>query len=203
MNKKEISVLTALVITFLFSLIYGTVVSAENIKQTTLRLHIIANSNSEYDQNIKMQIKEQILNWQDILPQSNQTFEEALVITKDNLPKIKKRANDFLKKQNVGYKADCTIENFYFDTTKYSNFTLPQGEYMALTVRLGKAEGKNWWCVVYPQLCSVGCGDIKDEENGDFIANDGIMVRFKVVEIYENIKGHFEKRAEKYTKIQP
>ena len=201
MNKKELSVLLGFVVAFMFALWGENIQQAESVKANTLRLHIIANSDAETDQNIKMAVKEEILQMENLLPANDGDFDSAVKTVTENLTAIEERINDNLSAQNAGYSAKCSVEQFYFDTTSYTDFALPQGEYTALTVRLGRAKGKNWWCVVYPALCSQSCGEIVLENRDDFIKTDKITMRSKVVEIYEDVKAYFVQRAEIYSNL--
>ena len=188
MTRKEFSVLSGLLFAIIFSLCTQDIKEAEQIQQNTLRLHVMANSNSVYDQQTKLVVRDQILKMNDIVTYGYKDFYSAAEHTENNLATIENRINSYLADNNVPYKAVCSVEDFIFDTTQYSGFALPKGQYTALTVRLGKAEGKNWWCVLYPALCSTSCGDIALGESSDFIKTDRITPRFKVVEIYEDIK---------------
>ena len=200
MNKKETALLLGLVFTFVFSLCTDNIVTAQNIKDNTLRLHIIANSDTETDQQIKLAVRDHLLKQQQLLPTDNIDFETAVDTVQSNINDIENVLNNFLSENNISYTAKCNIEQFYFDTTQYDSFALPQGEYTALTVRLGQAEGKNWWCVIYPALCSQSCGEIVLQNSDEFIITDSITTRFKVVEIYEDIKACFAQRSQRYTK---
>lgn len=195
MNKKEISLFAALVITAVFSVISAQIKEAQHIRDNTLRLHIIANSNNREDQQYKLYIKEELLEMEDILPSDAVNIDEAVSVVKGNLSIVEKRINDILKGDNIPYSARCSVENFYFDTTQYTGFALPKGEYTALTVRLGDAKGKNWWCVMYPALCSSTFGEIALENSTDFIKTQKPVARFKVVEIYEDIKSALKGRT--------
>ena len=188
MNKKEISVLAAFVILAVFSVLTGQIYEAQQIKDNTLRLHIIANSNSAADQRQKIYIRDRLLEMEDVLPSEAVNIDQAVSCVKGNLPVIESRINTILAEENAGYTSQCSVENFYFDTTVYNGFTLPEGEYTALTVRLGKAEGKNWWCVMYPALCSQSFGQSSLHSSSDFIKTEKPAARFKVVEIYESVK---------------
>ena len=201
MNKKEISLLLGLVFTIAFSVCSQHIKAAEDVKADTLRLHIIANSDSAQDQQIKLAVRDKLLQAENLLPANAMDFEQAVQIMADNLTRTEEAINSFLEQNDVDYSARCSIERFYFDTTEYDDFALPQGEYTALTVRLGQAQGKNWWCVVYPALCSQSCGQIVLEDSDSFIKTDRITPRFKVVEIYEDIKVRFAQRAEEYKNL--
>lgn len=202
MNKKEISVFLALIFAVTVSVCSSSIHTADGIKANTLRLHIIANSDTEKDRQLKLQVKELMLDMENLLPTDKMSFEQAKAEINRNMSVMEQNINSFLADSNAGYTASCSLENFYFDTTQYADFALPQGEYTALTVRLGKAQGKNWWCVVYPQLCSQSCGKAALENSDDFIKTDKITPRFKVVELYENIKNTFKEKAQTYTHIE-
>lgn len=203
MNKKEISVLSALILTFVVSLLSGQIYEAETVTNNTLRMHIIANSNSQKDQSDKLYVRDKILEMDDIMPTAEDNYEKSVDKISDNIPAIENRLNEILKEKDIPYNARCSVENFYFNTTQYSGFALPQGEYTALTVRLGKAEGKNWWCVMYPALCSQTFGEIALEDSSDFIKTDKLTPRFKVVEVYQNIKNVFVKNnAKQYENLK-
>lgn len=198
MSKKEFSVLLGLLFTILFSICAQDIKTAQEIQNNTLRLHIIANSNSETDQQLKLEVRDEILAMEQLFTQA-QDFDTAVKTTAENLGDMEKKLNEFLSVKGTDYRAKCSIEDFYFDTKQYSGFALPQGQYTALTVRLGRAEGENWWCVVYPALCSQSCGEMTPDSCDDFIKTEKITPRFKVVEIYENIKNRFyPTKAERY-----
>ena len=193
MNRQEISVLTAFIVTFVFSVLSGQVYEAQQVKDNTLRLHIIANSNSPVDQQDKLFIRDELLAMEDIMPVYANNFTQAVAQVQGNIDVIEQRVNDILVKSGKDYTARCSLENFYFNTTQYDDFALPKGEYTALTVRLGKAEGNNWWCVMYPALCSQSFCDSAYENSTDFIKTEKLIPRFKVVEIYEDVKNFFVK----------
>ena len=118
-----------------------------------LRIHIRANSNSVYDQNIKYKIKDEIVDA--LIPYLSEvkTFDEAKDMVKSKFWLIEKTANDVLESEGFLYKSKATIRNEYFPTRTYDNITLKEGNYDALIVDLGKAEGNNWWCIVFPAFC--------------------------------------------------
>ncbi len=193
MKKLEISVFLGLILSVIISLFLQTNLTAHAVRSETLRLHIIANSNSEYDQNIKLLIRDEILVLSSEIIADSENIDSAINTANDNLELIQSKVNDYLIKKDIPYTATISVENFYFETTSYEDFTLPQGEYPALTVRLGEAKGNNWWCVVYPSLCvSMACEiDNEKYENKDvneFINNDDIQIKFKSVEIFEDVK---------------
>ncbi|MEG2928584.1 MAG: stage II sporulation protein R [Oscillospiraceae bacterium] len=199
MNKKEISLLLGLVLTIAFAIFMDANTTAQRICKNTLRLHIIANSNLQEDQDTKLLVRDEILQLSPFVYLNATCFDDAVEKTTQNLQQIQGEVNKILAREGSGYTAKCTIEPFYFSTGAYPTFTLPQGEYSALTVRLGKAQGKNWWCVMYPELCNEVFSDKEIKKADDFIATDKITLRFKAVEVYEDIKNTLtHKRAKAY-----
>lgn len=201
MKKSEISILAGLVLALFISFFADTVSRADSIRAGTLRLHVIANSDSRADQQIKIQVKDTVSRLRSDICAGARDYRQAVDKTTDSLDLLQQRANRKLQQLGADYTASCSVENFYFDTTEYENFTMPRGEYKALTVRLGRAEGKNWWCVVYPGLCASASAKYEDEADNTFVETDNFRIKFKAVEIYQDFISLFDEKAEKYDKI--
>lgn len=120
-----------------------------------LRVHIRADSNLEKDQTVKYLVKDGIVNFLTPLLASASSKEQAESIISENLTKIEKVADDILLKNGFLYKSKAKLNNEYFPTRVYDNYTLISGYYDALILELGSGKGDNWWCVVYPPLCFV------------------------------------------------
>ena len=128
--------------------------------------------------------------------------EDALILSKNSLDKIKNVAETEIKNLGYDYEAKVEIVNMHFNTRQYGDTTLPAGNYDALRVIIGSGKGKNWWCVMFPSICIGSSGDNKadmvfNEEEKDIIENEGkYEFKFKCVEIYEEckswVKGLFE-----------
>ncbi len=186
-------------------LFYGYSVQ-KDLSDELLRLHVVANSDSEYDQAVKLHVRDEILNT------SRQNFSEAenkeacrkkLLSSKKE---IEKTAAAALSDCGADYGVQVSMERAYIPRKSYDGIVLPEGSYESMVVRLGKAEGKNWWCVVYPPLCfteevSGGLSDeakeyLKNtlsEESYSLITEDGIDIeyKFKIVELLQKIKKSF------------
>ena len=168
-------------------------VACEDLRQGVLRLHIIANSDSEEDQSLKLKVRDEILKESGYLFDNADNLEGAIVCAKENIPKVTEIANKVCAENGAEYLASARVGKSYFETREYEDFTLPAGEYNSLIVTLGAAHGKNWWCVVYPAVCipsasadlseSVGKGGTKIAKNPS-----KYVMRFKVVEWYESIR---------------
>ena len=120
-----------------------------------LRLHIRANSNSEIDQNIKYEIKDELVEFLTPYFCNVTSKNEAIEIVNNLKEKMSEICVEVLRKNGFNYSANVKINNEYFPTRTYSNTTLESGYYDAVIVELGCAEGDNWWCVMYPPLCFI------------------------------------------------
>lgn len=120
---------------------------------TYLRVHIRANSNFEIDQNVKYEIKDEVVEYLTPFLTAGKTFEMAKNIINDQLKNIEIVANNVLLEKGFSYTAKAKLNEEFFPTRSYSSLTLESGFYDALIISLGSGEGDNWWCVVYPPLC--------------------------------------------------
>ena len=202
MKKSEYSIIIGLFLALILSFFADVNLQAKQIRANTLRLHIIANDDSEESQFIKLKVKERVNDICSELFYDAENLKDALQKANESLDYIKQITDCELEKSGADYTSQCSIEKFYFDTTQYENFTMPQGYYNALTIRLGKATGKNWWCVVYPGLCRSIGSEYKDDESNTFIETDNFRIKFKAVELWENLRNKLSsENIEKYDKI--
>ncbi len=201
MKKTDISILAGLIISLVITFAADSNAHASQIRAQTLRLHVIADDDSPAAQETKLMVKNAITGICAELYCPAENYDNAVEITESNLQYIEKIANHTLQQNNAGYTARCSLEKFYFDTTEYTGFTLPRGEYTALTVRLGRAQGKNWWCVVYPALCVSAAAEYSDDDNNTFITTDKFNIKFRTVEIWQDIQQYFTTAAPLYTHI--
>ena len=168
--------------------------SCDDLRNNVLRLHIIANSDSTEDQALKLKIRDRILENSVIMFDDVVDIDSAYNVTKEKLPLIEELANAVIKEEGFSYKATAEIGVSYFETREYDDFTLPAGEYNSLIIKLGKADGKNWWCVIFPQICvgTATCGKLEDTVKNESAevayGSDRYILRFKTIEIYEDIK---------------
>ena len=199
MKKRiELSVAFGLICALLLSVSHFNA-ACDDLRQNVLRLHIIANSDSDADQNLKLKIRDEILNETGDLFLNCNDLEIAEETVKQNLDLFNKIANKVIKENGFDYTATATFGKSDFSTRYYDDFTLPAGEYNSLIITLGEGEGKNWWCVVYPTVCISAAtkGDLKDTVKAESaqIAKGGkrYVMRFKTVEIYEKIKNYINR----------
>lgn len=123
------------------------------VNKNYLRLHIRANSNSEYDQQIKLCVRDELLAYLSPHFEYINTSKEAEAVVKKHCDKIEKLINNFLKENKFDYTCNLSIKNENFPTKKYGDTVLKEGTYRAIIVTLGEGSGDNWWCVAFPPLC--------------------------------------------------
>lgn len=193
--KIFIPIFTVVFITI--SYISPLVAVSESISDKVLRLHILANSDSEEDQELKLQVRDYILESCDIFNDCK-NINDALKTANENISTLQNMAEECIRNNGYYYDVDVTVGKEYFDTREYDNITLPAGNYHSLIIKIGEAKGKNWWCVMFPSVCLSAYTDedlsnFLDEEEIKLIENkDGYAIRFKTVEIYEKIKDKFQ-----------
>ena len=146
-------------ITICLLLIHSTVVIADlwqdkkSLQENLIRLHVVANSDSQEDQAVKLQVKDAIVNYLQPITQQFTDKEQAMQYIRENLSDLQELANNVLSSLGEKVRAVVTLDRDAFDTRVYDTFSLPAGVYDSLRVEIGEAEGKNWWCVVFPSLC--------------------------------------------------
>ncbi len=200
LNRKniELSLLCGLLSAVLISL-SGFSAACDRLRGEVLRLHIIANSDSACDQSVKLLVRDGILTETADSFAGCDSLDEAIYVADGDIEKITECANKVLSQNGFSYTATAEVGDSYFETREYETFTLPAGTYKSLIVRLGKAEGKNWWCVVFPAVCLPAAADadfqsVTDKKSAYIAENpDRYVVRFKAVEIYEDIKKFFSR----------
>ncbi len=190
----EISVAIGLVLSIVFSVI-GFGADCREIRNNVVRLHILANSDSQEDQNVKLLVRDALLSCgSDIFGGTVDVDNASECLAKEKEALIK-TANKVLSENGFDYTADIFLTEEYFQTREYENFTLPAGEYLALKVILGKGEGHNWWCVMFPPLCLPAATQktnteiILGKDGADIISSPvKYEMRFKIVEIIEELR---------------
>ena len=183
-----------------FSCTYFTA-SAGTVKEDVVRLHILANSNSEIDQEVKLKVRDALLETNASILSDSVTKENAKEHFESSKDILLKTAKKTLKENGFNYNVKITLQEEYFNTRSYGNLTFPAGQYTALKVVLGDGEGKNWWCVMFPPLCVPAADGLETNEttadyltkSGEKIVNGGekYIVKFKFLEIYEELRDKF------------
>ncbi len=194
-----ISLLIGVALYLAFSITYFASASGE-IRENVVRLHILAESDSEVDQNVKLKVRDALLEKNTELLSSKVTPENAEKYFEKSKDELEKCANEVLEENGFKYTAKITLGKEYYTTRTYEDLTFPAGTYTSVKVVLGDGEGKNWWCVMFPPLCvPVATGGIEtddgvsleeylDEDGKRIVTSEGkFKVGFKVVEWYEKL----------------
>jgi len=144
------------------------------IAEKIIRFHVIANSDSNADQQLKLTVKDTLVRSLSPILKDVASKEEARTILIKQLGSIKELAEDTIKNHGYYYPVTVSLEECYFPLKIYGEYSFPPGYYEALRVQIGQAEGKNWWCVLFPPLCFVDeTYSIVDESSGDKL--EGIL----------------------------
>ena len=195
MNKTlKIFVPLFLVFVFMFSYIAPFIETSENISDQVFRLHILANSDSAEDQQLKLKVRDEILKKGETVFASSNSLEETIELCKNNIALFQQIAEQCLKDNGSDYDVKVYVDKEYFNTREYDEITLPSGIYNALKIEIGQGKGHNWWCVMFPAIC---LSSVTDDELNKYLSEDEqklvnsdskYEVRFKIVEIYEKVK---------------
>ncbi|MCI8759924.1 MAG: stage II sporulation protein R [Clostridia bacterium] len=202
-NLKMVIILSFLLFIYIsicaFS--YAQNVSTD-IANSVFRLHVIANSDTDEDQNLKYLVRDNLLNYMNTICKDCTSKEEAISIVEEKKDIFKQIAVDTITNQGYSYPVTINIGNFEFPTKHYGDISLPAGFYDALRVEIGEAKGQNWWCVMFPPLCfvDISSGVVPDEskelmENSlseeEFAlvsdqSDSEIQFKFKLLEFFTN-----------------
>ncbi|MBR5923256.1 MAG: stage II sporulation protein R [Clostridia bacterium] len=172
----------------------------DELRSGVLRLHILANSDSDADQELKLKVRDRILEvTKESLAQA-EGLDEAIDIADGEMDKIIAAASEVVSSEGFTYNVSAAIEENFFENRDYGDFTLPAGVYNSLTVRIGDAKGHNWWCVVFPGICLPAAEKGRLEDTVSYASAKTAReapkykVRFKAAEIYERIRHKFSKK---------
>lgn len=188
----------ALICGFVFSVLFsftGFVNRCDCISSKIFRLHIIANSDSKEDQDLKLKVRDRVLkDFGEYFGDLNDLI-VAKKLTQENIEKIKKSAKDEIILNGYDYDVDAYVTNMYFNNRKYGDFTIPAGKYDALRITIGEAQGKNWWCVMFPPMCLPAASakgeleEVLSPDEMDLVENEGkYKIKFKSVELMVELK---------------
>lgn len=196
----ELALLCGMLCTIFISLA-GFEEKCDALRNGVLRLHIIANSDSEADQAVKLLVRNRILTEAAAIFAEADGLAEAEAAASAALHDISVAAMAVLTENGFNYGAVAEVGESYFETREYEDFTLPAGNYRSLIVRLGKAEGKNWWCVVFPSVCLPAASKARLSDSVEGKAAEiaetpnKYIMRFKAVELYEDLKERISSKA--------
>ncbi len=192
-NKKHIliSLLIGVIVSLSFTIYDYIKLSKQfekNISNKVIRFHVLANSDETFDQSIKVQLKDAILNkYKNQLSKSN-SKQETVSFLNSKLEEIEQFSINFIKQKGYNYNVVASIQKVYFPTKVYGDVTFPNGMYEALKIDIGSGKGANWWCVMYPPLCYVDVTYNKldtftEEEKGIVLKESEYKFKFKIIEL--------------------
>jgi len=179
----------------------------ESYKDNLIRFHVLGNSDAPYDQELKIKVRDRVMK------EMNEKFntkdiEVARALIKDNIKEIEGIAKDEIRRNGYDYPVKVMLQDYIFPTKNYGSITLPAGTYEALRIIIGKGEGRNWWCVLFPPLCFIdvekGLTNEKTREELKGVLSEDefkminsaasqkgeipLKLKFKVVEVLEKSK---------------
>lgn len=137
-----------------------------------IRLHVVANSDTPQDQALKLKVRNEIVKFME----GQENLEDARAYINENIDVIEEISNRVIRENGFDYPAYARLKVSYIPEKSYEDLTLPAGSYEALKVTLGRGDGQNWWCVIFPQLCLIG------EENG----SEKLILKSKIKEIMKS-----------------
>ena len=200
---KMIFILTILlfIYTTICAFSYAQNISTD-IASSVFRLHVLANSNSQKDKDLKYKVRDNLLQYMTEICKNCNSKQEAINLVEQNKNTFKQIALDTIKNEGYSYNVNISIGNFEFPTKEYGDIALPAGFYDALRVEIGEAKGQNWWCVMFPTLCFVDISsgvvpeeskeqleDSLTEEEFALVSNHSdsqIQFKFKLLEFFNN-----------------
>ena len=188
-------------IAFVLTVIYSMIpfrTECKEISDEVFRLHILANSDEDYDQQLKLKVRDKVLLYTESLSEKAQSKEEAENLISNNLQDICNTAQKEVTDNGYDYTVTAQITKMYFTTRTYESYTLPSGMYDALRITIGSGEGHNWWCVMYPSICisseksqDEAAKETFNDNQYDIVKNEKYEYKFKIVEIFEKICSYF------------
>lgn len=207
--KYKFLILIFLFILFTITLAFSYSNAVFNdIQDNIFRLHVIANSDSNEDQNLKYLIRDNVISYINEISENAISKDEVILLAQNNINTIKDIAQKTVYENGYNYPINVNIGNFEFPTKTYGDISFPHGFYDALKIEIGDACGQNWWCVMFPPLCfiDVTSGIVPNESKElmqDKISSEGYtliseddaetQIKFKIVELFQNLNTKFSK----------
>lgn len=186
--KSEIAIIFAMLVTLTYSSISTNALT--NVSDKVIRFHVVANSDSDFDQQLKIDVKNSVFEFVSILTHDCDTKEQSFELISQNIYQINDIATDVVSENGFDYPVETTFSTEFYPQKDYSNFSLPSGEYFGLNILIGDAVGQNWWCVLFPPLCSQTAFDTKilTDDDVNFITDGQYELRFKFVDLLSSIR---------------
>lgn len=176
MNRISCAVMAAgLVLTIIisnFSLLVRDGKELDELRSSVLRLHILADSDSKSDQQLKLMVRDALLDDSEEIFGDADSLEAAEANAREKLALIEAVAEETLRENGCNDEVSAEVTDMYFDERVYGDITMPAGDYRALRVTIGSAQGRNWWCVMYPPLCLPAACEYKDDPESEEAAEE-------------------------------
>ena len=176
--------------------------TGQELSDKVVRLHVLANSDSEEDQALKLRVRDRILACAEPLLAGAADRREAEALLRDRVPELERAAAQEIRDSGYDYAVAIELEDTVFPTREYEGFTLPAGKYLALRAVIGAGEGRNWWCVVFPPLCAAASADVPEAALAAGLTssqvgliteeNQGYVLKSKLVEFWRGLEGKFD-----------
>ncbi|MCI9294532.1 MAG: stage II sporulation protein R [Lawsonibacter sp.] len=195
----------ALMFGILVAVVAGSWLTREQqeLADSVIRFHVIANSDTEEDQALKLAVRDRVLEEAEGLYPEGATLEQAQAALEGHLNTLAAAGRAVVEEQGYDYPVSARLEDCWFPTKEYEDFALPAGNYTALRVTIGEGKGQNWWCVAFPPLCLGAASETVDQalEAGYFTPDQGALVtgdgeqyvlKFKAMELLGEVQGFFE-----------
>ncbi len=176
--------------------------TGQELSDKVVRLHVLANSDSEEDQALKLKVRDRILAGAEPLLSSAAGRAEAESLLRDCLPELERAAALEIQNSGYDYAVSIRLEDTVFPTREYEGFTLPAGRYLALRAVIGAGEGRNWWCVVFPPLCAAASAEVPETALAAGLSpaqvgliteeNQGYVLKSKLVEFWRDLEAKLD-----------
>lgn len=209
-NIKNLLIIITLFLAFLIVSAYSYASSVSTgLAENIFRLHILANSDSDEDQELKLKVRDEIIEYMKTLSDGMGNKDAVIELSKEHTNDFIEIAEKVIHKNGYDYPVNIEIGNFYFPTKYYGNISLPAGNYDALKIEIGDAKGQNWWCSLFPPLCFVGVSSgVVDSEGEEYLkenlsteefelissSSSEVEFKFKIVEILNEKTEQFENK---------
>ncbi len=187
MKKLFILVLIVAIATLIISVL--PIHGEEKIYDSVVRLHVLANSDEDHDQALKLKVRDRLLEITSPIVVDCTSRDEAREKLTAHFSQLEAAAREVILSEGYSYDVKITLEDEYYPTRKYENLCFPEGTYASLKVEIGEAEGKNWWCVLFPPLCLSAASEKKNQSAEDaFIAVGLTDEQYKVITETDDVK---------------
>ena len=188
MQRRKAIIVLVLLALFIFvsNMEFATQIDSDSL----IRIHVLANSDSQADQALKLQVKDAVVTY--LKPQLEQScsIAESRQIIQRSLPQIEQIAQQTLQQQHSGYQVTLQYGRFDFPIKYYGSFSLPAGNYEALRILIGEGQGHNWWCVLFPPMCFTDNDASSSGKYTDQTPEKKVVIKFKSAELLKKWTNH-------------